>query len=81
MQQVGMEDMEEDRKPAGRTPKNKAGVVQGKKRRGSVSVPKKKKAKGNSSDQDEYAVEKIVDKKVDKDGRVEYFIKWQGWPT
>merc|ERR1712227_362716 len=35
------------------------------------------KKKGN--DQDEYEVESIVDKKILKNGKIKYLVKWKGW--
>ncbi|CAG7837745.1 unnamed protein product [Allacma fusca] len=81
-QDGGTEPMEVDRSL--KTPQvPKSAAKSGKK--GSSSKRKKsvkrKKVEDNDSVQeaDEYAVERIVDKKV-VDGEVQYFIKWQGWP-
>ncbi|GMS88224.1 hypothetical protein PENTCL1PPCAC_10399, partial [Pristionchus entomophagus] len=43
---------------------------------------KSSKQQQNQSDDDngeEYTVEKILDKRVNKDGKVEYLIKWEGF--
>jgi len=39
-----------------------------------------KKDKNNSDDDEEFVVEKIVDKRVNKRGKTEYLCKWKGYP-
>jgi chromobox protein 5 len=45
----------------------------------------KQKVKGtsvsdSSDSEEEYVVEKIVEKRVTKTGKIEYLLKWKGWP-
>ncbi|XP_013779659.1 chromobox protein homolog 1-like [Limulus polyphemus] len=40
---------------------------------------KKKQKEGGSQVEEEYIVEKVVDKRV-KQGQVEYYLKWKGYP-
>ncbi|CAG8459017.1 12983_t:CDS:2 [Ambispora leptoticha] len=35
---------------------------------------------GSSDEEDEYVVEKIVDHKITKGGKLQYFLKWKGYP-
>lgn len=73
--------LDEDKKPATKTPK-KGNTAQKKRRQTVTGAPGRKKkgktADNNADEQGEYAVEKIEDKRI-VEGRTEYFIKWQGW--
>ncbi len=37
-------------------------------------------ASGSGTEEEEYSVERVVDKRLGKNGRVEYLLKWKGWP-
>ena len=84
MESKEVKTSDEDKKPASKAPR-KGNTTQRKKRQSVTGAPgRKRKGKGSAADanadeQGEYAVEKIVDKRI-VEGRTEYFIKWQGWP-
>merc|ERR1712156_1086653 len=43
------------------------------------SNAKNKGSKKKLNEQDEYEVESIVDKKILKNGKIKYLVKWKGW--